>query len=150
MILLKEGKMKKWYFLFSVFCSVLTPVVAEGILDGSGSPPPTHYVFVKEDGSDDWEGFYSAVREHAVKFKYIFVRSESTDVYEENALNCVGNTFYYYNDGTNYQFVLRNDDPWYLGTVRRFNGTQADAAISYFKEQLPNVLRDLLPWLLLF
>jgi hypothetical protein len=112
------------------------------------SKPPTHYIFVNEDGSDNWDGFYNYLRENAPRFNYIFVRSESTDVYEAHALNLVGNTLYYYEDGTNYQFVLRDNDPGYFGTVRRFNGTQVEPAITYFKEKMPNVLRDLLPWLL--
>jgi len=113
------------------------------------SAPPARY-YVKEDGSHDWDSFFDDIKSNAAKYNYIFVRKESTDVYEEYALNVVGNTFYYYKNGINYQIILRNDDPHYSGTVRRFNGNQSDAAISYFTELLPNDLLNLLQWLFTF
>jgi hypothetical protein len=140
------------FIAWVLFC-VAPFLSSEGILESSANTPPappTHYYFAKEDGSNDWDAFYNCLRENGPKFNYIFVRSEHTNVYEERALNLVGNTLYFYDDGINYQFILRNDDPNYFGTVRRFNGTQVEAAISYFKEQMPDILGDILPWLLFF
>lgn len=109
---------------------------------------PVRYYYANQDGSPDWETFYNDIRATAPNYNYIFVRSESTDVYHEHALNRNGNVFYYHEDGRNYQLILRNNDYNYFGTVKRFNGTQADAAISYFNDQLPNILRDFIEGLL--
>ena len=110
--------------------------------------PPQQYHYIKDDGSPDWESFFVAVKSNAENHKYIFIRQEKTEVYEAYALNSVGNIFYYHEDGTNYQIILRDNDPGYSGKVRRFNGNQTGPAISYFKDQLPNILKDLLEWAL--
>ena len=113
-----------------------------------------YYFANKDDGSLDWEDFYSHIRHNAPDYTYIFVRSESTDIYHEYALNLTVNQYamiyYYYEDGKNYQLILRNNDPGYFGTVRRFNNNQTEAAFEYFNDQLPNIFKDILPWLFLF
>jgi len=55
--------------------------------------------------------------------------------------------YFFHHNGRNYQTVLRNNDPGYFGTVRRFNGDQVDSAIRHFENQLPGFLRDILRWL---
>ena len=148
----KAKSSKKIKNVFFAIAAVLAVILAAAYFIGGNekSQPPRHYYYVKEDGSPDWDTFYNDVKLNAVKYNYIFVRKESTDVYEEHSLNLVGNTFYYYDKGTNYQIILRNNDPSYFGTVRRFNGNQYEAAISYFNEQLPNELLEFLQWLLLW
>jgi hypothetical protein len=140
------------FFMF-VFTILFTSCdeIYDAVFGSTSSTPVQEYYYAKEDGIPDWETFFSHVKECAKNYNYIFIRKENTDIYREYSLNSRGNNyFYYYEDGVNYQIILRNDDPNYFGTVRRFNGTQADAAISYFNEQLPNILRDILQWLLLY
>jgi hypothetical protein len=104
------------------------------------------YHYIKENGSPDWESFFSAVKTNAVNYKYIFVRKEKTDVSEKYALNSVGNIFYYYEDHINYQIILSNNVFGYSEKERRFNNDQTNAAILYFKDQLPGLLQELLEW----